>query len=59
MDMIRAKQILETPKEVEVHHEGAPIWIQNVDEHAQTARIYPTADPENEKTVPVHELEEK
>jgi small acid-soluble spore protein H (minor) len=54
----RAKQILESPKEVEVHYRGNPIWIQQVDETGNTARVYAKHDPENEMTVNVTLLEE-
>ncbi len=58
MDIRRAKQILDSTKEVEVHYQGRPVWIQNVDESSQTARIYPLDNPDNEMTVSVHQLEE-
>jgi len=45
MDIRRAKQILDSTKEVEVHYQGKPVWIQNVDESSQTARIYPLDNP--------------
>ena len=58
MDIRRAKQILDSPKEVEVHYLGKPVWIQNVDENSKTARVYPLDNPENEMTVPVDQLDE-
>ncbi|GGE10523.1 small, acid-soluble spore protein H [Marinithermofilum abyssi] len=58
MDVMRAKQILESPREIDVRHDGVPVWIQQVNEDAETARVYPRAHPENEKTVPVEQLEE-
>ncbi|MGB0090408.1 MAG: H-type small acid-soluble spore protein [Planifilum fulgidum] len=58
MDIRRAKQIFDSTKEVEVHYQGKPVWIQNVDESSQTARIYPLDNPDNEMTVSVHQLEE-
>ena len=58
MDIRRAKQIFDSTKEVEVHYQRKPVWIQNVDESSQTARIYPLDNPDNEMTVSVHQLEE-
>lgn len=58
MNAGRAKQILESPKEVEVHYRGNPIWIQQVDETGNTARVYAKNEPDNEMTVNVTLLEE-
>ncbi|OYD09810.1 H-type small acid-soluble spore protein [Paludifilum halophilum] len=58
MDILRAKQILESPNKVDVRYEGVPIWIQNVDEEGETARVYTSANPDDEKVVPVRQLEE-
>ncbi len=58
MNAGRAKQILESPKEIEVHYRGNPIWIQQVDETGNTARIYSKNEPENEMTVNVTLLDE-
>lgn len=32
MDMGRVKQIVDSPKEIEVHYQGEPVWIQVVHE---------------------------
>lgn len=58
MNVIRAKQIVESPEEISVHHFGTPVWIQHVDEKMETARIYPLAETEDERTVSIAELEE-
>ncbi|WLD92508.1 H-type small acid-soluble spore protein [Alkalihalobacillus sp. AL-G] len=58
MDAGRAKQILESPKEIMVHYQGNPIWIQQVDEAGHTARVYLKNEPENEMTVNVTQLNE-
>jgi len=39
-----------------VTYNGTPIYIQNVDEKGETARIYPLDQPENETEVSVNEL---
>ncbi|WP_349408265.1 H-type small acid-soluble spore protein [Pseudalkalibacillus sp. SCS-8] len=58
MNAGRAKQIYESPNEITVHYRGNPIWIQQVDEAGNSARIYPLNEPENEITVNVTLLEE-
>lgn len=58
MNVGRAKQIIDSPEEIIVHYLGVPVWIQNVDEHQETARVYTRENPEDEKTVDVEELKE-
>ncbi len=58
MHLIRAKQIFESPDDISVHHFGTPVWIQHIDDDTKTARVYPLADTEEEKTVSIAELEE-
>lgn len=58
MDIGRAKQIVESPDEIKVLFQGTPVWIQNLDENDQTARVYTRENPDNEKTVSVGELTE-
>jgi small acid-soluble spore protein H (minor) len=58
MNVQRAKQILESPKEIEVHYQGVPVWIQNVDETGHTARVYTANEPDDEKVIPVDQLNE-
>ncbi|WP_221566513.1 H-type small acid-soluble spore protein [Alkalihalobacillus sp. TS-13] len=58
MNAGRAKQILESPNEISVHYRGNPVWIQQVDETGNTARVYTREDPDNEMTVNVANLEE-
>ena len=55
----RAQEIIDSPVMVTVTYQGAQIYIQNVDEHNEMARIYPLGQPENEQTVPLHSLNEK
>jgi small acid-soluble spore protein H (minor) len=41
-----------------VTYQGVPIYIQNVDEQSEMARIYPLDQPENEQSVPLDSLTE-
>jgi small acid-soluble spore protein H (minor) len=58
MDVNRAKQIVESPKTIEVRYRGKPVWIQHVNDDG-TARVYEQQDPEREMTVSVGELQER
>ena len=39
-----------------VTYQGTPVYIQNVDEQTEMARIYPIGEPENEQSVPLDSL---
>ncbi|MCZ8517775.1 small acid-soluble spore protein H [Paenibacillus filicis] len=54
----RATEIAASPIMANVTYNGIPIYIQNVDEKNETARIYPLHEPENEQEVPLYSLEE-
>ena len=58
MNKQRAKEIVEEPVMVKVTYNGKPIYIQNVDDASDTARIYPLDQPENEQNVPLDMLTE-
>jgi small acid-soluble spore protein H (minor) len=58
MNVSRAQQIIESEKEIEVLHNGTPVWLQSVDENNQTARAYTREQPDNEMNIPVNELQE-
>jgi small acid-soluble spore protein H (minor) len=58
MNTQRAKAIIESPNEIEVHYKGVPVWIQNVDETGSTARVYKANNPDDELVIPVDQLEE-
>lgn len=52
----RAQEIASSPNMKHVTHQGTPVYIQHVDENAQTARIYPLSKPEQELDVPLSSL---
>ncbi|WNB91581.1 H-type small acid-soluble spore protein [Bacillus sp. NEB1478] len=58
MNVSRAQQIIESEKEIEVLHNGTPVWLQSIDESRQTARAYTKDQPDNEMNIPVNELQE-
>jgi small acid-soluble spore protein H (minor) len=58
MDVSRAQQIIESEKEIEVLHNGTPVWLQSIDENKQTARAYTREQPDHEMNIPVDELQE-
>lgn len=59
MDIQRANQIVESPEKVKVTYQGVPVWITNVDDGTETARVYTEANPDDEKTVSVRDLKEE
>ncbi len=59
MNRQRAKEIIESPETINVTYHGEPIYIQNINESEETARIYPLSNPENEQDVPIRMLKEE
>ncbi|WP_091164640.1 H-type small acid-soluble spore protein [Paenibacillus sp. 1_12] len=59
MNTQRAQEIIASPTMINVTYQGAQIYIQNVDEHTEMARIYTLDEPEKECTVPLHSLSEQ
>lgn len=58
MDAQRAREIANSPVMAHVTYQGTPIYIQNVEEENGTARVYPLAEPENERDVYLSDLNE-
>jgi small acid-soluble spore protein H (minor) len=58
MNTQRAKEISASPVMANVTYNDISIYIQNVDENNETARIYPLDKPENEQVVPLSNLKE-
>ena len=58
MNTQRAKEISASPVMANVTYNDISIYIQNVDEKNETARIYPLDKPENEQEVPLSNLKE-
>ena len=56
MNKQRAKEIAASPILANVTYNEVPIYIQNVNENNETARIYPLDEPENEQNVPLTHL---
>ncbi|TXK85469.1 small acid-soluble spore protein H [Paenibacillus sp. N3.4] len=59
MNNQRAQEIAASPVMANVIYQGVPIYIQNVDEQNEMARIYPLDQPENEQSVPLNSLIEQ
>lgn len=58
MNILRAKEIMESAEPVEVRYNGKQVMIQHVDEKTEMARIYSRAHPEQEESVPLRMLQE-
>ena len=56
MNIQRAKEIAESPDMAKVSYEGVNVYIQNVDEANELARIFPLDQPEHEQEVPLNSL---
>lgn len=56
MNTQRAQEIAASPVMANVTYNGVPIYIQNVDENNETARIYPLSEPQNEQEIPLSNL---
>ncbi|MGG2065718.1 small acid-soluble spore protein H [Bacillus sp. S14(2024)] len=56
MNKQRAQEIATSPVMANVTYNGVQIYIQNVDENNETARIYPLNQPQNEQEVSVSNL---
>ncbi|MEB9686251.1 H-type small acid-soluble spore protein [Bacillus thuringiensis serovar pingluonsis] len=56
MNKQRAKEIAASPVMANVTYNGVPIYIQNVNENNETARIYPLNEPENEQEIALSNL---
>lgn len=58
MDTHRANAIAQSPVMKNVTYNGQQVYIQQVDDQAETARVFPLDEPENEITVPIDGLKE-
>ncbi|PLR69266.1 MULTISPECIES: small acid-soluble spore protein H [Bacillaceae] len=58
MNKQRAQEIAASPVMANVTYNDVPIYIQNVVENNETARIYPIDEPQNEQVVPLSNLKE-
>jgi small acid-soluble spore protein H (minor) len=56
MNTQRAKEIAESPVMANVTYNGSQIYIQNVDDASELARIYLLDDPQDEKEVAIKDL---
>lgn len=59
MNKQRAQEIAASSVMANVTYNGTPIYIQDVDEKNETARIYPLDQPENEQEVSLNNLLEQ
>ena len=58
MNKERAKEIFHSPEMIAVTHEDRPIYIEEVIERSETAKIYPVDQPNVFQEVPLYELKE-
>ncbi|MCA1011537.1 H-type small acid-soluble spore protein [Halobacillus halophilus] len=58
MNKERAKEIFHSPEMIAVTHEDRPVYIEEVIERSETARIHPVDQPNIFQEVPLYELKE-
>ncbi|SDH51098.1 H-type small acid-soluble spore protein [Alteribacillus bidgolensis] len=59
MNKERAKEIFHAPEMIDVTHDERPVYIEEVIERNETARIHPMDQPNIIQEVPLYELKEK
>ncbi|PWW02801.1 small acid-soluble spore protein H (minor) [Paenibacillus cellulosilyticus] len=59
MEAHRAKEIADSPDMIIVSYFGVPVFIEHVNIGADTARIHPVDNPDEEQTVPIDVLTEQ
>jgi small acid-soluble spore protein H (minor) len=59
MDVRRAQEILDTPQTVNVSYDGKPIWIEEVYETSDTAKIHYIDQPDKKEHVQIQKLREQ
>lgn len=59
MNPSRAQEIIQSKAQIQVTYQGQPVWIEEVDTAAQTARVYPQGNPAGSMTVAVDKLVEQ
>lgn len=59
MDVNRAKAIVDSTEQFEVHHDGKSVWIESVDSTSKTATVHEQeGSPAQTYTVRVDQLQE-
>jgi len=59
MNVTRAKEIIQATDKVTVTYQGAPVWIDGVDENSAMARVHEEDNPVQRKVVAVADLQEQ
>ncbi|MBU9714039.1 H-type small acid-soluble spore protein [Evansella tamaricis] len=58
MNKERVVEILDSPDMIKVTYKGKPVFIQQVDQDVEKARVFPMDEPENQFDVEVISLQE-
>ncbi|MFD0869556.1 acid-soluble spore protein H [Chlamydia abortus] len=58
MDLLRAKEILDSENKINVEVNGQRVWIDSVDTESRTAKVHVEHKPEEMRFVPLEELHE-
>ncbi|WP_088036705.1 H-type small acid-soluble spore protein [Evansella clarkii] len=58
MDKNRVVEILDSPDMIDVTYKGEKVFIEQVDENYEKARVFPLGEPEKHYDVEVKSLQE-
>lgn len=58
MEFNRAQEIINSSEKIEVHHQGEAVWLVDLDNQTNTARVSQGPQFNAEKEVPISELRE-
>ncbi len=56
MDIMRVKQILSSPAQIEVKYHGSSVWIDQVNEDGKTATVHLRGPLEERSVVEISDL---
>ncbi|UOQ94926.1 H-type small acid-soluble spore protein [Halobacillus shinanisalinarum] len=59
MNKERAKEIFHSSEMIDVTHDQRPIYIEEVIERSETARVHPVDQPNIIQEVPLYDLKEQ
>ncbi len=59
MNVTRAVEIVQSTDKITVTYQGAPVWIDRVNENEATAKVHVEDNPTDLKTVAVADLQEQ
>ncbi len=59
MDYSRAQEIVQSKAKIQVAFNGEAVWIDELDQQANTARVHTERNPADTQVVPIDQLVER